>query len=175
MEYKLIEEIVSRSVSNNWNDAKAEWIFHHAYYSVEPKICLCGHSPIVNICEIKNKVNNTITEVGNCCIKKFFGIEEGDIFFKALHRLTKNDCASVGIEVINRMYDKRLITLWEYIFYRDTVKKRDTSMSVKQSEMRWKINEKFLDWIIPIVEEEKLLESDELSSLLSQVYQEVKI
>ncbi len=75
MEYQLIEEIISRSHSNDWNSAKNEWSFEYVYQSEEKETCLCGHHPIINICVLKNSINNNETEVGNCCVNKFLGID----------------------------------------------------------------------------------------------------
>lgn len=55
MHYKLTEEIINLSESDQWDFAKLEWNFEFAYYAGEPQSCLCGHYPIRNICVIKNR------------------------------------------------------------------------------------------------------------------------
>ena len=49
-EFKLISEIISRSVADQWEEAKQEWTLKQIYMADEPEICLCGHYPIIECC-----------------------------------------------------------------------------------------------------------------------------
>jgi len=144
MHYKLTEEILKLSVSNFWDSAKIEWTFESAYESEEQQTCLCGHFPIRNICVIRNKNNNVITEVGNCCINKFLGIDEGNKIFISIKRLKIDLTKSMSIEVVEYLKSKNILNDFEYNFYNDILRKR--KLSDKQLEIKKKINKKLLDY-----------------------------
>jgi hypothetical protein len=143
-EYKLFNEIVSLSNSDTWDIAKNEWAFDSVYESEEPQTCLCGHFPVVNICVIRNTVNNNITEVGNCCVKKFFNISDGDAIIASIKKLKKEISRSISIEALNYIYQKKVITEWEYSFYTSIHKKR--SLTERQIDNKEKINNNFLSF-----------------------------
>lgn len=143
MHYKLTDEIISLSTSKYWESAKREWSFEFAYYSENLETCLCGHYPIKNICVIKNSTNAKSTEVGNCCINKFLGIDDGNKIFTSIKRLKEDITKSISAEVIDYLKEKKLLTDFEYKFYTDTFRKR--KLSEKQLEIRERINQKFLD------------------------------
>lgn len=142
MHFKLTEEIIDLSTAKNWELAKREWSFDLAYYSDELLTCLCGHYPIKNICVIVNVTNKMSTEVGNCCIKKFLGIDDGDKIFTSIKKLKEDITKSMSAEVIDYVYKKNGISDFEHTFYIDTYRKRN--LSVKQLDVKKRINEKFL-------------------------------
>lgn len=143
-EYKLFNEIISLSNSDTWDIAKNEWTFDSVYESEEPQTCLCGHFPIVNICVIRNTVNKNITEVGNCCVKKFFNISDGDAIIASIKKLKKEISKSISIEALNYIHKKNVITDREYDFYTSIHKKRN--LTEKQIGYKKRINEKFLSF-----------------------------
>lgn len=142
MHYKLIEEIISLSDSTTWDFAKLEWAFEFAYYAEDLQTCLCGHYPIKNICVIRNKRNSNQTEVGNCCINKFLGIEDGNKIFTSIKKLKDDISKSMSAEVVDYIYSKKGISDFEYKFYKDIHRKRN--LSLKQLEIKNRINNKFL-------------------------------
>lgn len=144
MHYKLTEEILNLSESKEWDFAKLEWSFEFAYYAEELQKCLCGHYPIKNICVIKNRRNSSVTEVGNCCINKFLGIDEGNKIFSSIKKLKDNESASMSSEVIEYIYKKKGISDFEYNFYKSIYRKR--IMSDKQWDIKKRINQKFLNF-----------------------------
>jgi len=144
MHYKLTKEIIKLSESDYWHSAKEEWSFQHAYYAEETQTCLCGHSPIRNICVIQNTQNNNHTEVGNCCINKFLGIEEGNKIFTSIKRLKDDPSKSMSTEVLEYLNEKSVLSEFEYKFYKDTIRKR--KLSTKQLAIRERINRKLLDF-----------------------------
>lgn len=79
-EYKLTEEIIKLSQSKLWDVAKSEWTLYEIYEADKPERCLCGHFPIIEICNLKNKLNSNYATVGNCCVKKFIGLPSDKIF-----------------------------------------------------------------------------------------------
>lgn len=140
-ESKLIQEIIKLSVADIWEIAKCEWELIEIYFSDEPETCLCGHYPIIELCEIRNKKNQKITIVGNCCVNKFMGLPSEKIF-QAVKRIRKDIDKSLNCEAIELAYSKDWINEWEYKFYADTLKKR--LLTEKQASKRKQINEKIL-------------------------------
>ena len=144
MEYKLIDEILKLSNSLEWVIARKEWNFELVYQSENYETCLCGHHPIINICVIKNKLNGITTEVGNCCINKFLGIDEGNRIFDSVNKLKKDKTKSLNIDALLYINKLGQLTDYEYKFYSDIMRKR--KLSEKQLNLKIKINEKFLDF-----------------------------
>ncbi|WP_051931188.1 hypothetical protein [Gillisia sp. Hel_I_29] len=142
MHFKLTDEIIKLSESDLWNSAKMEWNFEYAYQSEDLQTCLCGHYPIKNICVIENTINKNSTEVGNCCVNKFLGIEEGNKIFVSIKRLKIDPEKSMSPEVLDYLFRKKVITDFENKFYSDTIRKR--KMSSKQLEIRKRINKKLI-------------------------------
>jgi len=140
-EFKLIQEIISLSVADAWELAKKEWELSQIYFSDEPETCLCGHFPIIELCEIRNKKNQKIAIVGNCCVNKFIGLPSEKIF-QAVKRIRKDSEKSLNIEAIELAYSKDWINNWEYEFYINTFRKR--LLTENQGLKRKQINEKIL-------------------------------
>lgn len=143
-EYQLIQKIIELSESNYWETAKKEWIFEMIYVSEEPQTCLCGHFPIINICVIGNVNNKNSTEVGNCCINKFLGMDDGNKILPSINRLKEDLSKSMSLESLDYLYDKNVISKKEYDFYSDIQKKRN--LSLKQSSFKQSINQKLLNF-----------------------------
>lgn len=141
-EYQLKEEILKLSQSKAWTVAKLEWTLIAIYLSEEADTCPCGHYPIKEICRIKNNLNSNETDVGNCCVKKFLGLNAQKLF-APLKRLHGNSCASVNVELIEDAYQKRIIRENEYSFYIDILRKRN--LSEKQASWKESINKKLLN------------------------------
>tara|TARA_R110001583_G_scaffold74134_1_gene205541 strand:- start:1425 stop:2042 length:618 start_codon:yes stop_codon:yes gene_type:complete len=144
MHFKLTEEIIKLSNSDTWNNAKVEWSFEYAYYSEDLQTCLCGHYPIKNICVIKNTENRNETEVGNCCVNKFLGIEDGNKIFSSIKKLKNDLSKSMSSEVLEYLRKKKVLTDFDYSFYSDTIRKR--KLSNKQLVIRERINQKLIDF-----------------------------
>ncbi|MBF4487735.1 hypothetical protein [Flavobacterium sp. CSZ] len=142
MAFKLTTEIIELSTAGIWQQAKLEWDFHLAYYSNEKLTCLCGHFPIRNICVIRNRTNKVETEVGNCCIKKFLGIADGDKIFNSIKKLKEDISKSINAETLEYLRERGAVNDYEYDFYKDIWRKRN--LSNKQNNLKIKINEKFL-------------------------------
>ncbi|WP_145000613.1 hypothetical protein [Olleya sp. Hel_I_94] len=140
----MTEEIIKLSNSDIWSSAKLEWNFEYAYYSEELQRCLCGHYPIKNVCVIKNTDNKNETEVGNCCVNKFLGIEDGNKIFTSIKKLKIDKSKSMSPEVLEYLRKKNVLTDFDYKFYSDTIRKR--KLSDKQLAIREKINQKLIDF-----------------------------
>ncbi|MDO1509036.1 MULTISPECIES: hypothetical protein [unclassified Neisseria] len=140
-EYKLIENIMRLSQSENWSEAKMEWNLLHVYEATEPERCLCGHYPIIELCILKNKVNSNKVTVGNCCVKKFVGLPS-HLIFNGIKRVTKDKGKALNEACIHYGYKHGWINDWEYEFCCNTKGKRN--LTGRQLEKRKQINEKFI-------------------------------
>jgi hypothetical protein len=144
MSNRLTDEIIALSNSKDWDNAKLEWNFEYAYQNPNFQSCLCGHYPIKNICVIKNLKNSSKTEIGNCCVKKFLGILEGDNFFNSIKKIKIDLSKRMHKDVLYYLYEKKVLNQFEYEFYMDTIRK--IKLSEKQLAIRVRINQKFIDF-----------------------------
>jgi hypothetical protein len=113
----------------------------HIYFAGQPQGCLCSKFPIGEICVLTNKKNGKVTEVGNCCVEKFIGLES-DIIFQGVKRVKDDNKKSLNKASIEFAFDKGWLTEWEHRFSLDTMRKR--RMSDRQMAVRVRINEKVL-------------------------------
>jgi len=77
------------SRATDWETARKEWALVDIIEADEPETCLCGHYPIMEICEIRNRVIGKTTEVGNVCVKRFLGVRS-DLIFTAVKKIRKD-------------------------------------------------------------------------------------
>jgi hypothetical protein len=140
-EYKLTEEILSRSVSKSWDDAKREWKLARLRRSSVPETCLCGHFPILKICTIANVHNAIETNVGNCCVKKFLGLPSDQIF-DAIERIHSGHSRALNMETLDFAFERGWITAKDHKFYVDTMRKRN--LTERQESYRQGLNAKIL-------------------------------
>ena len=140
-EYRLTHEILARSCAKNWDQAKLEWTLNDVYESDEPETCLCGHFPIIELCNLRNKVNGKYATVGNCCVKKFIGLPS-DLIFQAVKRVRSDHAKSLNGEAIEYAFGKGWINEWERDFYFKIMRKRN--LSEKQRAKKVEINDKFV-------------------------------
>ena len=140
-EYRLSQEIVSRSNSKTWDEAKLEWVLNDVYEADEPETCLCGHHPIIELCSLRNKVNGSFATVGNCCVKKFIGLPS-DLIFQAVKRIRRDNTKSLNVEAIDYAHTKNWISDWERTFYFNIMRKR--ILTTKQRTKKVQINAKFI-------------------------------
>lgn len=138
-EHRLTQEIIGLSVSSNWGAAKLEWKLHEIYESETPETCLCGHSPIIEICILSNTRNLSQAVVGNCCVKKFIGLPS-DKIFQAIKRVRKDKTKSLNAEAIDHAFQKGWINDWEKDFYLNVMRKR--KLTANQQVKKAQINEK---------------------------------
>lgn len=141
---ELRRRILALSEASDWEVARKEWSLVDIYEADEPQTCLCGHFPIIEICEISNRVTKQETEVGNVCVQRFLGIRS-DLIFAAIKRIRKELTRSLNADSITFFREKGLLTAWEYGFLQNTMKKRNLSPAQLQS--RETINKKVLNAI----------------------------
>lgn len=140
-EYKLVEEIVTRSISSNWDAAKLEWKLHEIYESEDRERCLCGHYPIKEICVIENQRNAKQVNVGNCCVKKFMGLPS-DKIFQAIKRVRVDAERSINAETIEYARKRGWINGWEQDFYLSIMRKRKLTPKMRSKKIQ--INKKLV-------------------------------
>ena len=141
---QLQERILALSDAADWDIARKEWSLVDVSEADEPETCLCGHFPIVEICQISNRVTGHKTEVGNRCVRRFLGFRS-DLIFTAIKRIRKDISKSLNADAIAFFRERGLFTHWEYGFLQNTMSKRN--LSAAQSATRKSINEKVLSAI----------------------------
>jgi len=132
---ELHYQIILRSEAKVWDKARGEWKLNDVWISKEPETCLCGHRPIKEICEIKNRLNGRTTEVGNCCVKHF-GLERKDAVFNSIKRVKGGKSSSFNEETIELAHDLRIISDRDREFYLNIWRKNDDSLS--DAQLKWK-------------------------------------
>ncbi len=138
--YHLIDEIINLSHENEWVKAKLEWDWINLYEQKPPTSCLCGHFPIINVCVLKNKMNNNTAEVGSCCVQKFMDNDVPARIFSSINKVKKDLVKSLNHYVITYCKFKNIINDWEYEFYSSICSKR--MLSQKQFVQKININAK---------------------------------
>jgi hypothetical protein len=138
---QLKAEILKRSRATEWEAAKKEWRLRDILEAPKPETCLCGHYPIIELCTIHNTTTGKSVDVGNVCVKKFFGFRS-DLIFQSLKRIRKEITKGLGDEAVVFFYERGLINDWEYEFLQSTMRKR--TLSPNQMTKRREINEKVL-------------------------------
>jgi hypothetical protein len=139
--FQLFREIIARSVAQNWEEAKREWDLVDIYREDEPLECLCGHTPIIEICVLRNRRNGNDAIVGNVCVNKFLGIES-NLIFEGLRRIAEDPGKGLNAAATLYAFEKKWINKWEKNFSLDTNKKRN--LSEKQQAKRDQINRRVL-------------------------------
>ena len=162
MLYKLSKEIIELSEANNWDSAKKEWSFIYGYQQPDSQ-CLCGKTPIKNVCVLRNKLNDKTAKVGNCCVTRFMDISISDKIFQSIRKLKKDINKSMNADTLEYLHGKKIINDWEYEFYKDTRLKRKPTN--KQLTIRVRINETFLAYINDVNEDDNKIE-EQIESIL---------
>jgi hypothetical protein len=140
--FKLFEEILALSESQDWDIARMEWELTDITIEYN-ETCLCGHSPISELCHIRNTENGNRTFVGNHCVNKFREDLEMGAIFSAVKKVKKDKTASFSSAAIEYFRERGWLNDWEYGFYTDIYRKR-SRMSEKQWTHKEKINKKIL-------------------------------
>jgi len=119
----FIHEIMRLSNAGNWDFARKEWDVEQIAL-IKGSTCLCGKHPIREVIRMRNRENGHEVDVGNCCVKKFFGNSEWSKSFKALAKGRINE------QLIAHAHHKKKINDWERNFLYDVWRRR--SMTAKQ-------------------------------------------
>ena len=142
---QLKGEILQRSTSSVWDIAKREWRLASVYQVDDPETCLCGHSPINEICVLRNSTNGREAEVGNVCVQKFMGINSQKVF-QSLKRVQKDPTKSLSMDVIALFSEQGILQDKDVKFYASIHRKRSISLA----QMQWKedINNRVLQRLV---------------------------
>lgn len=138
---QLKAAILKLSRATDWETARKEWILTDIYEAEAPEECLCGHYPIVEICQIKNRITGHYTDVGNVCVKRFLGFRS-DLIFAGIKRVRGDLTKALNADCIVFFKERGVLNDWEYGFLQDTLNKRKPSE--KQLATRVSINQKIL-------------------------------
>ena len=136
----LKNHILSLSKATEFSVAKDEWTLSDFEYHEEFHHCPCGQ-PIKELCHIENSITKKITYVGNVCVKKFMGINTGNLF-DGLKRIAKDPTANANEDLIKHAWALGYIHESEYSFLMDTKSKR--KLSTGQLSWKKKINWRIL-------------------------------
>ena len=119
----LINEVLEKSVSQNWYYAVQEWRIVDVKEDIQCKsACVCGKENIRYLYTLQNTRNgNTLSPIGSSCIRKFESqelneqilVQEG--LFKLIHAITSNQ----RIELTSEYFSRKLI---EYMAEHDVFK-----------------------------------------------------
>lgn len=137
----LKRAILALSKATDWEVAKKEWKLVSISEADEPEQCLCGHSPIIELCTISNQITGNAVDVGNVCVKRFLGFRS-DLIFASLKRIRKDIEASVGPDATAFFHKQGIINTWEYDFQQSTMRKR--KLTAAQLAKRVDINRKII-------------------------------
>ena len=117
---RLVASLLPESVAKTWAAAQYEWELDRIKilrgFDSETGmlvehgkgVCRCGHEPIVELCIIKNKENGNEAVVGNVCVKKFLGIDNGELF-AGVRRIQRAITAAPNRNIIQYAWERKLI------------------------------------------------------------------
>lgn len=114
--WHLVQGILRQSEAVTWPEARLEWSHAYSWDSEEPMTCLCGKYPIKEICVLYNRVNAHSVEVGNVCVKKFWGPSEA--ICESFRQIRTGRGQSLIREAIEYCYERGWISaqLRDYYF-----------------------------------------------------------
>lgn len=137
--------ILSLSVSPDWDTAKAEWHLNMVYEDPSDRSCECEHSPIHQICVIKNTKNSKTAEVGNVCVQKFLRLMSNRIF-AVIRRLRWDINKSLNPKALDLFEERNVISFDEKQDYLRYWRRRK-SMSDDQKAQKLDINQRVLAYV----------------------------
>ena len=130
--------LLKYSEAKRWEDAKLEWhLIDIRFEDIEnAETCACGHYPICEVCKIKNAINSTVLEVGNCCINQVS--PEFDALRRIFPALREG---RINPAIIDYAHKRKIVNDWECKFLANTWNKKH--LTTKQStifrEIRYKL------------------------------------
>lgn len=145
-EAKFKAAILALSISSDWDEAKAEWDLDFVYVDPSNRGCECEHSPIHQICVIKNRRNAASTEVGNVCVRRFLRLLSNRIF-SVLKRLQSDIEKSLNPVSLDLFRERGVISYAEAEDYKEYWRKRK-KLSDDQKKQKIDINERVLAYFV---------------------------
>lgn len=144
-EAKFRAAVLALSNSRDWDEAKAEWELYFVYDDPNDRKCECQHSPIHQICVIRNRKNGAKTEVGNVCVRRFLRLVSSKIF-AVIKRLKGDINKSLNPAALNLFRDRGVITIHEEQEYLLYWRKRNR-MTDDQKKQKLDINNRVLSYV----------------------------
>jgi hypothetical protein len=141
---RLKEHILSLSRAEDFEAAKKEWNLIGFEVQEDFGACPCGQS-IKEFCFLENEVTRRKTHVGNVCVKRFIGIDTGNLF-SGLRRIMDDVSANANEDLILHAYKYGYIYEREYDFLMSTRMQR--ILSPKQMDWKMKINRRILRSVV---------------------------
>lgn len=154
-EAKFKAAILGLSISKDWDEAKAEWELFFVYDDPNDRACQCEHSPIHQICVIRNRKNTKRTEVGNVCVRRFLRLFSNRIFL-CIKRLRNDIHKSLNPKSLELFRERGVISAGEEQEYKSYWRKR-VHISDDEKRQKLDINSRVLTYID--VETAKLIAS----------------
>lgn len=131
--WDLPTRIIGLSQADTWNKAVKEWELSDVEIldPGECSECLCGHTPIRELCHITNRINGNTAIVGNHCIIKFQK-ENPDLeifqaalrIHKAAKKILDDPTASANEHLINFARQKGALAPADAVYYLKIWRKR---------------------------------------------------
>lgn len=143
---RLSNHILSLSVNKtDFNEAKKEWELDIIVVTENFGSCPCGQA-IKEHCQLKNKLNQKTTYVGNVCVHRFIEINTKPIF-NGFKRVQKRNVATPNAELIQYAWERGyLYSRKEYDFLESIKGKR--KLSEGQEGWLTKINRRIVETIV---------------------------
>jgi hypothetical protein len=142
---KFKAAILALSNSKVWLEAKPEWELHLVYSDPCERACECGHSPIHQICVIKNRDNANEAEVGNVCVHNFMQLASRRVF-SVLRRVRAEMTKSLNPAALELFARRGVISPAEQDEYLEYWRKR-TNLTLQQRTQKVEINQRILDYV----------------------------
>jgi hypothetical protein len=144
-EAKFKAAILALSNATEWDDAKAEWYLHFVYEDPNDRACECEHSPIHQICVIRNRKNANETEVGNVCVRRFLRLVSSRIF-AVIRRLRGDINKSLNPAALELFRERGVNSATEEAEYNEYWRKR-TTLTKEERDQKLDINVRVLDYV----------------------------
>jgi hypothetical protein len=141
---KFTTAILALSNSRIWLEAKPEWELHAVYDDPSERACECGHSPIRQICVIRNRDNLNEAEVGNVCVHNFMQLASRRIF-AVIRRVRAEVSKSLNPASLDLFRRRGVISSAEEAEYLEYWRRR-SNMTREQRAQKLAINQRVLDY-----------------------------
>jgi hypothetical protein len=136
--FKLVDELLSKSLSKFWDSARCEWYLTHVWKE-SGGVCVCGKEDIVHHSQLTNMHTLENLVVGSCCVRKVMDLRP-DLILVGLNKLKEG--GNMNEEAIEFSFKNKWITESEREFCLDVKRKRNFSQ--KQQSWLYSINQKVL-------------------------------
>lgn len=131
----LKSKLLNASVSDTWAEAQLEWVVTE-YWEEPGGSCDCGHTPITDHLEIRNRLTEQSLVVGNVCVKQFFDWDAYDKIFKGIKKLRKDPTVGTPEVLLSIPLVRQVLDEYKLSFLSDRRLKR--KLTAKQEAFRIK-------------------------------------